>query len=195
MRKQRRKNFHFLLPHQRVIDNCSKPPFRRSRLFDNFYSCETFTRLLSRNFFDDGQWGIRSSINNRKLAESKISSLYNNVNFQNSDQFSCANISLRQQQHHHQQSQQSAANSSTPCPLPRKRADTFHGTPSLTVAAALNNINLSSLGPLCTSPTPTKDSSNSSNRVSRAPSPATGASDNRSKFTTTQNRISFCSFH
>lgn len=125
-----------------------------------------------------------SSVNsNEKLAIVDMSSKNNNANFQNSDQFSCTNASSQQQQH--QQSQQSSTTSSTHGLMPRKRADTFHGSASLTVAAALNNINLSSLGPFCTSPTPTKDSSNSSNRVSRAQSPAPGASDNRSKFCNT----------
>lgn len=154
----------------------------RPQFLENFSSsCDTFTRLLSRNFCNDRTRRL-SSVNQQLALVTMPISQTNNVTFQNSDQSSCTNLShTRHQQHQHQQSQHAPA----PGPQPRKRADTFHGTASLTVAAALNNINLSSLGTFSTSSNPTKESSSSSNRVSRAPSPsAAGASDNRSKFYT-----------
>lgn len=159
----------------------------RPQFLENFSSsCDTFTRLLSRNFCDDRTRRL-SSVNQQLALVTMPISQTNNVTFQNSDQSSCTNLShTRHHQHQHQQSQHAPA----PGPQPRKRADTFHGTASLTVAAALNNINLSSLGPFCTSSNPTKESSSSSNRVSRAPSPsAAGASDNRSKFYTQKIEI------
>lgn len=140
--KKRRKNSHFL-PHQRVIEIEPNMNFAEDDESDDFLeSCNTFTNLLSRNFCDD----------DNTLLASKTKHMNNHFHFQNSYQSSRTNSSSLAQ--------------------PRKRADTL-GSASLTVAAALN-INLSSLGPLYSSPTAARkeSSSSSSNRVSRAPSPA-----------------------
>jgi hypothetical protein len=170
LRNRQKKNLH-LLPHQRIIENKSRSMNMslaeedESNIFlEKLESCNnTFTNLLSRNFCDDG------SNDDRLLAKKhKI----NNETFQNS---------------YYQSSRTNPTTSqlSTTNAQPRKRADTL-GSASLTVAAALN-INLSSLGPLySSSPAVRKESSSSSsNRVSRAPSPA----PENNRFTTTTKKL------
>jgi hypothetical protein len=172
LRNRQKKNLH-LLPHQRIIENKSRSMNMslaeedESNIFlEKLESCNnTFTNLLSRNFCDDG------SNDDRLLAKKhKI----NNETFQNSYQ------SYQSSRTNPTTSQLSTTNAQ-----PRKRADTL-GSASLTVAAALN-INLSSLGPLySSSPAVRKESSSSSsNRVSRAPSPA----PENNRFTTTTKKL------